>query len=385
MLQKIIIYCIYLIVFSLPLYLVSFKIGWIPFTLLEIMIYCLFGLWLILKTRDRKFRLKLDQGVGFWLPIFLIFLGVTISTWLSDDIIISAGIWKGWFIAPLLFLIVLINYLKSKEQIKNIFLALTLSGFLVALISIIYWLNNNLTYDGRVQAFYLSPNYLAMYLSPILILSVYLYSYFKKKSLKIILFAVQCFLFVVIYLTFSYGAWLGLCAAFVFILFFKSRVPKKYFFVLLIILVCLSFFDFSIPSSLESRFAIWQSAWEIIKDHPLFGIGPGMFQEYYLDYQPRFEPYPDWAVPQPHNLFMAFWLQTGLLGLIGFVWLLIKFFKISFKKLSTIHYPLFTVLMATMVYILIHGLIDTTFWKNDLSVIFWLITGLSCIANRPSY
>jgi len=47
------------------------------------------------------------------------------------------------------------------------------------------------------------------------------------------------------------------------------------------------FLDFSYPS-LESRLIIWQSSWGIIKDHSLIGIGPGMFQKYYLDEQVNF-------------------------------------------------------------------------------------------------
>ena len=139
------------------------------------------------------------------------------------------------------------------------------------------------------------------------------------------------------------------------------------------------FVDLSYPS-LKSRLVIWQSAWEITKDHSLIGIGPGMFQEYYLDYQPRFKPYLEWAVPQPHNVFLAFWLQTGLIGLIGLIWLLIVFFrncikylKVSDSKIKILNF----ILLSVMAYILIHGLIDTTYWKNDLSVMFWLITALS--------
>jgi len=33
-------------------------------------------------------------------------------------------------------------------------------------------------------------------------------------------------------------------------------------------------------------------------------------------------------------------------------------------------------------YILIHGLVDTTYWKNDLSIIFWLVIVLGYKANR---
>jgi putative inorganic carbon (HCO3(-)) transporter len=401
MLQKIIHLGTCLIAFFLPLYLVRFKIGWVPVTLLELIIYGLFILWLVSKILTNNYQFK---KTAFFYPVFLIFLGVTISTLFSVDLQTSAGIWKSWFIVPLLFFIVLISSLKTKKQIRNILFALTLSGIGVALIALFYWLNNNLTYDSRLRAFYLSPNHLAMYLSPILILSLYLYASFKRKIPKILLFIANCLLFIVIYLTYSYGAWLGLLGAFIFLLIILYRAkkwtgyPRTVFCLagLVFLLIVLSFFwqipsqkfqgflDFSYPSW-QSRLVIWQSAWTIIKDHSLIGIGPGMFQKYYLDYQLRFGPYLEWAVPQPHNLFLAFWLQTGLIGLIGFIWLLVAFFKTGLKKLSAVRGSLFAVLIAAMIYILIHGLVDTTYWKNDLAIIFWLLIALSCIRGRLSY
>ena len=383
MLQKTINFIIYLIVFSLPLYLVHFKIVWIPVTILELMIYALFIIWL------SYFIIKKEKITDskFYLPLLLIFIGATISTLFSSDIQVSAGIWKAWFIAPMLFFIVIINSIKTKKQIKNIILTLTLSGFIIALIALFYWFNKDLTYDFRLQAFYNSPNYLAMFLSPVLILSFYLYFIIKNKILKILLIIDYLLLITVIYLTYSYGAWLGLIGAAIFILIFLKFKLRYLFLFLLIIILFFSFqassykfqgfLDFSYPS-LKSRLVIWQSSWEIIKDHSFIGIGPGMFQKYYLDEQINFELYPEWAVPQPHNIFLAFWLQTGLIGLIGFFWLIIIFFRNYKPKILS------SILLCVMIYILIHGLIDTTYWKNDLSVIFWLIIALNYKVNHLS-
>jgi len=393
--QRIINFGIYLIVFCLPLYLVRFKIGWVPFNVSEILIYILFVLWLFLRNAEVRPLQRSD--LGFWTPVFLIFFGVTIATLFSSDLQTSAGIFKGWFLAPLLFFIVVINQIKTKEQIRNILVSLTLSGAIVALISLFYWFNNILTYDGRLQGFYNSANYLAMYLSPILILSLCLYSFLNKKVLRVVLFIVNCLLFIVIYLTYSYGAWLGIGLALIFITL--ARKHKKLVLILLFLIVLglilqipsqkfQGFVDLSYPS-LESRLVIWQSAWEIAKDNSLIGIGPGMFQKHYLDYQVRFAPYPEWSVPQPHNIFLAFWLQTGLLGLIGFVWLMVIFFKNALrsdlcKGRTSIERILGSVLIAAMLYVLIHGLVDTTYWKNDLAVVFWLITALSYRVSRLS-
>ena len=35
-----------------------------------------------------------------------------------------------------------------------------------------------------------------------------------------------------------------------------------------------------------------------------------------------------------------------------------------------------------MIYILAHGLVDTTYWKNDLSVVFWIIIGLMVVVKN---
>jgi putative inorganic carbon (HCO3(-)) transporter len=369
------------------------------------MIYGLFILWLAEKIRHfeiLKFFRCLIRNDYFY-PVFLIFLGVSISTLFSSDIQTSAGIWKGWFVDPWLFFLVVISTVKTKKQIRDIFSVLTLSGLVIAIIGLWYWLSGNLTYDGRLKAFYLSPNHLAMYLAPCLIIGFGLWQFAKEKWQRILLFIIYCLLFAVLYLAYSYGAWLGLIGAVIFLVMIKyqkaaTRERKKIFFyfsILLLLVVFLGLSQFQSEkaqnllqfsrSSLESRLMVWRVAIETIKDHPLIGIGPGMFQEYYLDYQPKFKPYLEWAVPQPHNLFLAFWLQTGLLGLIGLIWLLICFFRNGFKLLVTGYWLLVTILMAAMIYILIHGLVDTPYWKNDLSVIFWLITALNYKASRLSY
>ena len=388
MLQRFVNLLIYLVALLLPAYLVRFEIFSLPTNLLELIIIVLLAGWLILKISSALLQFK---GSAFFYPIFLIFFGLTLATLFSADLRTSAGIWKSWFIVPWFYLIILVDSLPARKQVNRLLTALTLSGLGVALIALAYWLNGQLTYDGRLKAFYLSPNHLAMYLSPLLIISFYLYFCLKSRFFKILLLVVDCLLLLTIFLTYSYGAWLGLLAAFIFLLIVlwpkRTRLKELRTGLTAISLIFLIFVlailsqipsqkfqslaDLSYPS-LESRLIIWQSAWRIAIDHPWLGIGPGLFQEYYLNYQNQMLPYLEWAVPQPHNLFLAFWLQTGLVGLTGFIWLLILFFR-QIKSSHLISY----FLMAAMIYLLAHGLVDTTYWKNDLSIIFWLLIGLS--------
>jgi O-antigen ligase len=114
---------------------------------------------------------------------------------------------------------------------------------------------------------------------------------------------------------------------------------------------------------------IWQSAGKILEDNPTWGIGPGNFQEKYLEYQKYYPPYLEWAVPHPHNLYLAFYLYSGILGLAAFLLSIFFWLKkiMAQKKEATV-----LVALGIIAYFLLHGMVDTTYFKNDLAVIFWL-------------
>lgn len=377
---------VYLVILSLPLYLARFKIWGIPTTVLEIMIYALFILWIVGNLKCINLKKIIIHNSKFVIPVILIFVGVSLSTLFSSNLRMSAGIWKGWFLDPLLLFIVLASVIKTKEHIENTLRVLVVAGFLVAAIGLVYFFTGNLTYDGRLQAIFNSPNYLAMYLAPALLITYYLLLITKKKFFW---FVNLIIVGLVLYLTRSYGAWLGILAAILWIFFARPKENLRYlnsllfkFYILLFIIfvVFLPFYSefssFEGRLSFQSRLMIWRVSWEIIRDYPVFGIGPGMFQEYYLKYQPHFNPYLEWAVPHPHNLLLNFWLSGGVIGLSGFIWLLVWFFKKQpYNNLSV-------ALAAVVVYTIIHGLFDSTYWKNDLAVVFWVVIGLAVAINK---
>ncbi len=390
-----------IVILTLPFYLIRLEILSIPTTVLELMIYVVFLVWIIKKLKTQIFkifqihkgdttscRLRYFLSSNFIFPIFLILFGCIISIIVSPNKQAGLGILKGWFIDPLLLFLIISNVIKTKKQIIKILSFLAVSGIIVAVAGLFYYFFNELTYDGRLKAFFLSPNHLAMYLAPAGIICFGLFLNFKKY------FYLFGFIIcsIVIFLTYSYGAWIGFGAGILFLIFFfqKKIVWRKKVLLLIIAVLFLStvfffqcntekfqnFTNFS-RSSFESRIIIWKSAATILKDHPFWGIGPGNFQNFYLDYQKKFPPYLEWAVPQPHNLFLAFYLQCGLLGLIGFFWIIFLFFKTSIRYLPVAGCRLpVAVLTAVMIYILIHGLVDTPYWKNDLAIIFWIVVGL---------
>jgi len=407
--MKILTWGICLVVFCLPLYLARFSVLAIPTTVLELMIYALFVFWLLDKLiRNTKYEIRTTRLL--FVPIILILIGVTLATVFSSDPRTSAGIWKAWFIDPLLLFIVLISSIKNSEQIKKVFYSLFLSGTIVSVISLVYLIQGKLDPVGRLQAFYNSPNYLAMYLAPALIIGVgyYLFIFLASPSeacsgmspslprscvgdharfglithkkiipSAFILLFVVCLLLSIIF-THSYGAWLGIIVAIGFASLRLVTRRARLLLLALILLLVLFLGYFALmhrESSFDARLIIWQNTWQIFKNNPILGIGPGTLGNY-------FSPYPEWGVPQPHNIYLAFLLQTGIIGFIGFIWLLIWFFRPAADQPQAGKLRL--LLMMIMVYILVHGLVDTTYWKNDLSVVFWIVVGLMAILSKET-
>ena len=125
-------------------------------------------------------------------------------------------------------------------------------------------------------------------------------------------------------------------------------------------------------SSLSSRMMIWKASVKMLENNLIFGIGPGNFQKTYLEYQKFYPPYLEWAVPHPNNLYLTFWLSGGILGVVGFLGLVFFWLKDIFVKIKTESNEILFITLGIMLIILLHGIFDTTYFKNDLAIIFWL-------------
>jgi len=366
---------IYLAIIGLPLYLLKLDFLGVPSNGLEAVQGVVILWWLFAEKYKKPKARELSRKYGkYILAISLIFFGLFSSMLANGNYRSGAGIIKSWFLMPLLFSIVVFNVFKA-EKIKNILLALYFSASAVSFISLAYYFSSKLTYDGRLEAIFNSPNYLAMFLVPSIIIGFF-YAEENWKVYGPLLTAIL----LVFFLTLSYAAWVSVFFAIAIVTLCLKKITKKTAIGTLLILLVFLFFQLGTKkwadlssleerSSFSSRVMIWKAAGKMVEDNPLWGIGPGNFQEKYLEYQKFFSPYLEWAVPHPHNLFLAFFLYAGIFGIIGFLALIYFWFKeVLGKENSKLKY----IFLAIMIYFLLHGLVDTTYFKNDLAVIFWL-------------
>ncbi len=404
-----------LTILASPLYLIRFSIFDIPTNVLEVLVLIIVGitLWHAWGTKTKSGARRCFQHfLRDNTPLRIVLIAwtlMTIGTFLSTA---AGGAWhtglgivKGWFVVPFVFLLC-VHYALRHAIISriHIFRALIVGGAFVATAAIIYAFLDIFTYDHRLRAFYLSPNHLAMSLAPIipLMFTDYILVRHYHHSRKTYIFIVFALILtgIVLVLTRSLGGIIAASGGLV--LFFASYYRSWRMFtgsmlalslIFSLVLATLwrtpriqDFFTYSHHSSLASRYVIWHVATDIIADHPLFGVGPGNFQFVYLAYQKNYPPYPEWAVPQPHNLFLAFWLQTGIIGLCGFILVVLligkKYICIVQKKKYAKDDIIVLGAMCALGIIMIHGLVDTPYWKNDLALIFWLLVLLASIQNE---
>jgi O-antigen ligase len=88
----------------------------------------------------------------------------------------------------------------------------------------------------------------------------------------------------------------------------------------------------------------------------------------------------EFNLSHPHNVVFDFWLRLGLPGLIVFIWLLLSFFR---RGLQIWHglpesseQMLVLGLMAGMVNLVAHGVVDNAFFLVDLAFAFVLMIAL---------
>ena len=380
-----------------PAYFLRFSILGIPFTALEVFVYVLFGLWLLSLLKYRRKIIWDIKTRRFWYAAFFILVGATLGVLVAPDFLTlpsgeilnakqaTLGVWKGWVMAPLLYFAVLTQVLKSEKDVETILRYFVYSAVLVCLIAYGFGLfGAGVTIDLRLRGFYESANYLALYLVPAILINIYFIirrdaaslSHQDRADLSTLVFLMYSLFF-----TQSYAGIIGVFGALglyaIYFLFKSPKQRKKIGIALLVLATTFvviiatqlstpkfkQFLDFENRSSTTVRLEIYQTSYQLVKDNALTGVGPGLFQANYQINAPEVlgRAPLEWNMPHSHNIFTGFWLNAGLIGLIAFLALIILCHKS------------FTFPLIVLWGILIHGLFDMPFWKNDLAMIFWLI------------
>lgn len=379
-----------------PLYLIRFEVAGIPTTLFEVMVglTVLWGglLW-VLHGFPRP------QRAWFWLP-FALFLGAATFSMLivpevtldiNGDLVasgrIAQGIWKGWIVMPALYFVMIAVISKNEAWWRRTFMALALSGVGLSAWALVQMVTGDYaTWDGRASGPFESANYLSLYLGPLVVLAFHFVVAKKPvfKGFRWVSGGVFGLLLVALYGSQSYAAFIAVAAGIIAYFLWHPQVSGRYkaravfaavLFLSGVFLTQLGtpkfeqFLETEDRTSTSVRLQIYEVSWAMIRKNPILGIGLGQFQvQYQLHAHDVLGQNPyEWNMPHPHNLLLAFWLNTGLLGVVAMAWLVILLL-VRRPRSEVVHLGI-----ALLVVMLVHGLFDTPFFKNDLAYLWWLV------------
>jgi O-antigen ligase len=99
----------------------------------------------------------------------------------------------------------------------------------------------------------------------------------------------------------------------------------------------------------------------------------------------------------PHNILLNFWIELGLVGMLLFVWILVKCFVLVGKLIWRSNKKIYATsekntdkyfvlgLGGAVLTMIIHGWVDVPYFKNDLAVLFWMVLLLIGLLSKRGF
>lgn len=266
----------------------------------------------------------------------------------------------------------------------------------------------------RVYSYLGNPNLLAGYLLPAVIFSlmaIFVWQGWMKKALALTMFGVNtaCLIF-----TYSRGGWIALVvallAATALLIYWWGLQMSPFWrtwsipillgglvglLVLAVIFVdpirirVFSIFaDRSEDTSNNFRRNVWDAVFEMIRDRPIIGIGPGhnSFNKIYPLYQR-----PRYSALSAYSIFLEVTVEMGFIGLACFLWLIIVSINTALMQLRRLRQSAnvegFWLIgaLATLLGMLAHGTVDTIWFRPEVNTLWWLMVALIASYWTPSF
>ncbi|MBI2987898.1 MAG: O-antigen ligase family protein [Deltaproteobacteria bacterium] len=388
-------------------------------TFISLCVTALIWLWLFLLIQEKGEKPLFPLAA----PLIL-YLSISVLS-LTQAINLFEGIFalSQKFTYILLFWLV-VNHVKTKERFEIVLLWAMGSAFVVSLIGIYQKFGGDIPGLVKLASPGSTFGNTSMAAQYILLISPFPYMFFlsSKERWKELLFAI-CAATMTTYLLYAgrRAAWAGLIVAFLSIVIFsrlkrsslgpqianlKSQIwhRKIAFGCIVLSVVAMNVIppyvvpDWNIagfPSpvarfatvleldqdrSFLDRFAMWVNTLEMIKDHPLLGVGKGNFKIVYPLYaEKKVKDTAFGSEVQPreaHNDYVELLGETGILGFLSFFWILVLIGLRVWNSIPTKESVLILTLSFSLMALLVEAFFDFPFELPVSEAFFWLFVGL---------
>jgi O-antigen ligase len=371
---------------------VRWRYGFYPTTLLE---HAIGITALAFAFETWRARARLSWRTPFTIPALVFLLAGAISVVAAPNRTAGLGLYRAYIIEPILFAFVLMHCVTTARRALMVLAGLGVAGAVVGAANAVVVLEalRAHTYDviqTPPVVIYTTANALALFLGPLIAVAGSLLMYSREREVR---FASGAFLIIAVpsmLLSFSRGGYLALAAVAIGL---ALSHPRRWLLLagvaavgLVVALIPPVFHRISIEFQNTNgttffgragRLELWSATLRMLREHLLFGAGLSGFAE-------RIGPFWNANHPErfidPHNIVLNFWVETGVLGLIAFAWILVVSFQVTWRgwhSASSDWRPIELGVLLALVAIVVHGLVDVPYFKNDLSLQFWTLVGLA--------
>jgi putative inorganic carbon (hco3(-)) transporter len=391
-------------------------------TLVGLLLVACVGFWLLLTLSDEVTPANVSSVTPIHLLV-LLYWGIALIATALSPVKKAAVNYLGTLTLYLLLFALCARVLRSPRLRSWIIVLYLHISLIVSVYGLRQWFfgatalatwvdpESPLSKTTRVYSYLGNPNLLAGYLLPAVIFSlvaIFAWQSWLKKALALTMLIVNTAALV---LTFSRGGWIGLVVAVLAVMallvYWKSVEMPPFWrtwslpivlggligvLVLAVLLIpqfrerVFSIFADRKDSSNNFRRNVWDAVFEMIRDRPIFGIGPGhgSFNKVYPLYQrPRF------TALSAYSIFFEVTVETGFVGLACFLWLLIVTFNTALlqvrrlRKLRNGEGFWLIGAIAILLGMLAHGTVDTVWYRPEVNTLWWLIVALIASYWKP--
>ncbi|MCM8763222.1 MAG: O-antigen ligase family protein [Candidatus Omnitrophica bacterium] len=348
--------------------------------------------------KRERFVFPADINTAFLFLIIISILSMINSISLKDSI--KGGVLR--LVQYGFVYLAVMDGLKDTRHIRRIFIAMVLGTCFVSFDGLWQVITGKDFVRGyapienigllRATASFKDANLLGIYLSAFvpLILGLTIY-YFKYKKISLIFINLLTLTGVI--LTYSRPS---LLAVYLSLLFLSIVNKDKLMMIGLLVLLVVSLFvmprsvkewakkvDYNILRFMcnDDRIATYGNTLNMIKSHPIIGVGVNNFMKSYKNYKtsPEYRNVVTSDYMYAHNNFLHMAGEIGLIGLGIFLWLLYKLFSAAwdiYKRLSDNFLKIISLsLIACLLAFLVNGLTESNLYYSRVAIIFWYLTG----------
>jgi putative inorganic carbon (hco3(-)) transporter len=398
--------------------LLSLVYGLAPFvstTLLGVLLIACGGFWLILTLSDDGTSINPSSFTPIHLLVLLYWVIAILATAFSP--VKKAALSDLVTLSLYLLLFALCARVLRSSRLRSWLITLYIHVTLIVSVyglrqwffgatALATWVDpeSPLSKTTRVYSYLGNPNLLAGYLVPAVVFSfvaIFAWQSWYKKALGLTAFIVNTACLV---LTFSRGGWIGLVVSLLTVMalliyWWSVEMPPFWrtwslpiilggligVLILAVILIepvrlrVFSIFADRRDSSNNFRRNVWDAVFEMIRDRPILGIGPGhnAFNQIYPLYQR-----PRYSALSAYSVLLEIIVETGFVGFSCFLWLLIVTFNIGYlqmrrlRQLRSVEGFWLIGAIASMAGMLGHGTFDTVWFRPEVNSIWWLLVAL---------